>query len=83
MTVRIGVIGCGGIAGNHISGYKANGASITALMDITAEAANKRKAEDAPEAKVFESTEALLESGIVDAVSVCTGRGHHRDHRHT
>jgi predicted dehydrogenase len=34
MTLRIGIIGCGGIARAHVEGYRRNDAKITALMDI-------------------------------------------------
>ena len=42
MTIRIGIIGCGGIANMHIKGYAAcEGVKVVACSDIDAERAKK------------------------------------------
>ncbi|MCF7854776.1 MAG: Gfo/Idh/MocA family oxidoreductase [Candidatus Pacebacteria bacterium] len=71
MTTRIGIIGCGGIAHSHLAGYQENGASITALADVNAEALGNLAAESGG-AEMFDSAEALIRSGQVDAISICT-----------
>lgn len=71
MEIRYGIIGCGGIAKFHLEGCKASGLKVVAVADINPEAAAKF-AEEAGGAKVFNSADALLESGLVDAVSICS-----------
>jgi len=70
-NLRIGVIGCGGIASAHVAGYGEAGATITAVADTNGAAADNLAA-SLPGAKAFAESQALLESGLVDAVSICT-----------
>jgi predicted dehydrogenase len=70
MSLRAGIIGCGGIAKSHAAGYNANNITITAVTDLNPEAANAMAAETG--AAVFASAEELLNSGAVDVVSICT-----------
>jgi predicted dehydrogenase len=79
MTIRAGIIGCGGVARAHIAGYKDNGIKITALTDVNQEAAESTVKELAPEAQVFTTTEELLDSGKVDVISICTPPVVHAD----
>ena len=72
IRTRVGVIGCGAIAKLHLAGYQKNNVEITALADI-----NKARAEDMAKdmdnnPKCFNDYKALLESGQVDLVSICT-----------
>jgi predicted dehydrogenase len=69
--IKVGIIGCGGIANSHAAGYKANGVEIAAVTDVSREAAEKLAAQH-PGCKVFEDCKALIKSGLVSAVSVCT-----------
>lgn len=69
--IRIGIIGCGSIAKSHVEAYKQLGVSITALADINQQAAEAMGA-DLPEAVCFTDYKALIDSGLVDAVGVCT-----------
>jgi len=69
MSFKVGIIGCGGIAGAHVEGYRANGAEIVAVTDVSAEAAEKMAAETG--ASVYPDIRALLASGV-EVVSICT-----------
>jgi len=71
MEMKVGIIGCGGIAGSHISGYKENQIEVTAIADIALDA-EKRAKELVPDAKFFNDAGSLLKSGLVNAVSICT-----------
>ncbi|MDX1933152.1 MAG: Gfo/Idh/MocA family oxidoreductase [Capsulimonadales bacterium] len=80
--VRIGIIGCGGIAhGKHMPALKRqNNVEMTAFCDIEVE-----KAVDAAQkygvegAKSFIDYRELLTSGLVDAVNVCTPNNSHAE----
>lgn len=78
MKLNIGIIGCGGIAKRHIEGYRHNGITIAALADSSAQAA-QAAAQSVPEAKVFHSVTELLDSGTVNAISICTPPVSHRE----
>jgi predicted dehydrogenase len=69
--MRAGIIGCGGIARAHVKGYEANGVEVTALMDVS-EQALASMAAGVEGAKCFNRHESLLDSGLVDLVSICT-----------
>lgn len=71
MTLRIGIIGCGDVAQAHVEGYRKNNAEITALTDLNILAA-EAMAKSLNGAKCFDDYKLLIESGIVDAVSICT-----------
>jgi predicted dehydrogenase len=78
MTLKVGLIGCGGIAQHHIKGYQANQFSIAGITDPNAEALGAASAL-LPEAKAFTSYLELLDSGVVNAVSICTPPFTHRE----
>ncbi|MGG1676138.1 Gfo/Idh/MocA family protein [Neobacillus sp. NRS-1170] len=70
--LRVGVVGCGSIAQHrHLPEYKANkNVELVAVCDI-----NEERAKEVAEkfgAFAYTSYEELLNSGLVDAVSVCT-----------
>lgn len=73
--LRIGILGCGGIANHHVRGYQAAGASVAVACDIHEPAAQKLA--QGTGARVARSVEELLEDKP-DAVSVCTPPGAHR-----
>jgi predicted dehydrogenase len=80
-TVRVGVVGTGGIARAQITALKkiAN-VEITALADIRLEACEQVKKDlDLPAAKALKSWQELVKLPDVDAVTVCTPNGMHRD----
>ncbi|MEM2058779.1 MAG: Gfo/Idh/MocA family oxidoreductase [Thermoproteota archaeon] len=72
--IRVGIIGCGGIAASHVSGYLKSGmAEVVAFSDNRVERA-KALAEKSglPKARLYEDYEDLLKDKNVDAVSICT-----------
>lgn len=78
--LRIGIIGCGGIAnGKHLPSLKATGrAELVAFCDIIPERAkNAAKAFGAAEAKVYEDYRELLKDASIDVVHVCTPNKSH------
>jgi predicted dehydrogenase len=79
-TVRVGVIGAGGIArAAHIPGYQAcDGVEVAAVADVN-EAAARRVAEEFHIPQVFTDYRDLLALGTLDAVSVCTPNFMHKE----
>lgn len=71
MAVNVGIIGCGQIAGAHLQGYQNNGIPVAALADVNPEAL-KKLGERAPGAVRFTGYRELVDSGRVQAVSVCS-----------
>ena len=70
--IRVGVIGCGRISDAHIEGYKSfDGAQVVAVCDID-EAKAKAKAEEHGGLKYYTDYRKLIESGEIDAVSICS-----------
>lgn len=70
MTVKIGMIGAGGIARSHIKALsKVEQARIVTVFDLNTEGAAQVAAELG--ASVAESADALLDPAVIDAVFVC------------
>lgn len=72
--VRLGIIGCGNMGSSHIRDHikgRHHEIRITACADIILERAEKMK-EMLPFIKTFDSAEALIDSGEVDAVLIAT-----------
>lgn len=70
MAVRIGFLGCGGIANHHMARIKnIEEAEMVAFFDVDAERA--KKAVETYGGTVFDSAEKLCNEGGVDAVYVC------------
>lgn len=80
MTVKVGLIGAGGIAGAHLRGYQRipGEARVAAVADVAAEHA-QRRAEEAGGARVFTDYRDLLAEADVDAVDVCLPHHLHAD----
>lgn len=76
MSLKIGIIGVGGIAGAHYEGYKAAGAEVIAIADIYEPTLKKRKLEWGVE-QTFTNYEDLLALNELDAVSICTPNAFH------
>ena len=73
--LRIGVVGCGGIAHEHLKGYQDTpDVVVTAVYDISERAAVAFA--ELAKAEVSESIGDLISSGV-DAVSICTPPGVH------
>lgn len=79
-VVRVGIIGCGGIAnGKHMPALrKVEGVEMVAFCDIIEEKAVKAAAEfGTPDAKVYTDYKKLLEDKSIDVVHVCTPNRSH------
>jgi predicted dehydrogenase len=72
--IRVGLIGCGGISGKHLSELsKANGAVIYALCDINTDRLNAAGDKyGVPQERRFTDWHKLIECSEVDAVDICT-----------
>jgi predicted dehydrogenase len=71
MELKVGIIGCGGIARSHAGAYQKQGLKIVAVTDAVPEAA-KKLAEENAGAAVFKDFKDLLDQGGVNLVSICT-----------
>ncbi|HTI15310.1 MAG TPA: Gfo/Idh/MocA family oxidoreductase [Dictyobacter sp.] len=79
MTIKIGLIGCGGITQQHIRGYlKVPEAKVVAVSDVIAENAQKR-AEQVGGAQIFTDYNKMLASADIDAVDICLPHYLHKD----
>ena len=77
MSIRIGIIGAGGMANYHIPGFIAGGADVVAIADVNQVAA-KRVADKYGIASVFDSVPQMLKTAKLDAVSVITPNKFHK-----
>ena len=72
--VRLGIVGIGGMGSNH-AGYlsrgEVEGAELKAVADVSADRL-KWAAESLPGVKGFDTGDALIESGEVDAIIIAT-----------
>ncbi|MEM3551597.1 MAG: Gfo/Idh/MocA family oxidoreductase, partial [Candidatus Bathyarchaeia archaeon] len=73
MVVKVGLIGCGGIAPIHLEAYKKMGreVKVVALCDINLEQA-KRLAERFNIKKVYENYWEMFEKNSLDLADICT-----------
>ena len=80
MTIKIGLIGCGGIAEPHINGYLkvAQEARISAVCDVVAENAQKRS-QQVGGAQIFSDYNVMLAQADIDAVDICLPHHLHKD----
>ncbi len=81
MSIKVGIIGCGGIAnGKHLPSLKSLGerVELVAFCDIIVERAEKAKAEyGTPDAKVYEDYKELLKDESIQVVHVLTPNREH------
>lgn len=80
MSLRVGIIGCGGIAfGKHMPSLKKiKEVEMVAFCDIVKERAeNAAKQYGTPNAKVYTNYRELLEDKTIDVVHVCTPNRSH------
>ena len=81
MTIRVGIVGTGGISRAHHRTYTAiGGFEIVAVCDIIKSKANEAADKwGVPRKHVFTSYNKMLEMDEIDTVSVCTyNQGHRR-----
>ena len=72
MTIRIGIIGTGGIARAHVQGYVAAAdATITAMADVSRESLEQRAGEAGGSVTLYDDYADLLADDEVDAVDIC------------
>ena len=73
--LRVGIVGCGGIARAHLAGYRNSGsADVISVYDVSAKAARQFAADSG--AQVASSPEEMAIAGL-DAVSICTPPSFH------
>ena len=79
--IRVGIIGCGGIAwGCHVPYYvKDARTEVVAVCDIVAEKMEGMKTHRFPKAKCFADYRALLKCKEIDAVDICTPNDLHSE----
>ncbi|MEH1129192.1 Gfo/Idh/MocA family protein [Micromonospora sp. CPCC 206061] len=80
--LKVGIIGAGGIAGTHISGYQefADECRIVAICDVTPARAKERRAKfGLDETRVYDSAEAMLAGEELDLVSITTPPSTHAE----
>jgi UDP-N-acetyl-2-amino-2-deoxyglucuronate dehydrogenase len=68
--MRAGIVGCGNIAGNHVTAFRAADTEVVACCDVDAGRAAAFAARHSIPSSVT-SIDALLDLGV-DVVSVCT-----------
>jgi predicted dehydrogenase len=73
---RVGVVGTGGIAQNHVTGYKLAGAEVVALCDIDSATLAKR-AEQWNVPSTSTDFQNMLADPTIDAISICTPNSSH------
>ena len=74
--LRVGIIGAGNIARNHVKGYRAAGAQIVAIAD-TNPATRETRAAEWSVRHAFSDFRDLLALPGIDAVSICTPNAAH------
>lgn len=75
-TLRIGVVGCGAMGQGHLEVWAETfGAKVTAVCDGSPDRAEEFA--HRYEARAFTDLDALLDSGTIDALDVCTPSGLH------
>jgi len=81
MAIKIGLIGCGGIAEVHVNGYLKvrEDAQVTAVCDVVELNAQRRSTQVGGGAHIFSDYKALLSDGDVDAVDICLPHYLHKD----
>jgi predicted dehydrogenase len=76
--VRVGIVGCGGIARAHLSGYRiADDTEVVAVYDVSRQAAQALA--EVTGARVAVSPGEMAQVDALDAVSVCTPPASHFD----
>ncbi len=68
----IGLIGCGAITGDHLKAYRKAGYNVVALCDLDRAAAEERRQEFFPDAKVYTDCHKLLARDDVEVVDIAT-----------
>lgn len=78
-ALRVGIIGCGGIARCHVDGWTTNGCTITAVTDVQPKAMDQFIRDIEGDVAKFQDAARLIDSGLVDVVSVCSPPAAHAE----
>jgi predicted dehydrogenase len=80
-VIRIGLVGCGGIMGAHLPGWRSvkGRAEVTAACDVKRENALRRAQELGGNAKIYTDWKQMLAEQEVDAVDIALPHRLHRD----
>lgn len=81
MTIKVGLIGCGGIAEEHLKGYlklPREEAQVTAVCDVVAENA-QRRSQEAGGVPIFSDFHTFVNEADVNAVDICLPHHLHKD----
>ncbi len=76
MSIKVGVVGAGGMAQYHIAGFRAAGADVAGIADVSKEAA-QAAAIKFTIPKVYDDVASLLADETIDAVTVITPNKFH------
>ncbi len=81
MTLKIGMIGCGGIMRPHVDGWKkvTDRAQVVAMADVSPEAIAVRQAQLGTEVEKYSDFMQLLANPEIDAVDIALPHYLHRD----
>ncbi len=77
MSIKIGIVGAGGMAGYHVAGFRKAGAEIVALADVVRPAAEKAAAKHGIGRVFGDLSEMLRRVPDLDAVSVIVPNKYH------
>ena len=77
MSIKIGIVGAGGMANQHIPGFLSGGAEVVAIADVN-KAAAQRVADTFSISKVYDNIAKMLKAEKLDAVSVITPNKFHK-----
>src|SRR5690554_1747685 len=77
MSINIGIIGAGGMAGYHIQGFRAVGGKVLAVADVQGAAA-ERVAGEHTIPSAYDSVGEMLKKESLDAVSIITPNKFHK-----
>jgi len=81
MTIKVGLIGCGGITKRHVDGWNAiaSRAEIVAISDISEATAKVRAAQIGKPVKYYKDYHELLQDKAIDAVDISLPHFLHRE----
>ena len=77
MSIKIGIVGAGGMAGYHVAGFRRAGAEIVALADVSKAAAQRAIAKHGIGRAFGSLTEMLRGAPELDAVSIIVPNKYH------
>ncbi|MCX8205359.1 MAG: Gfo/Idh/MocA family oxidoreductase [Candidatus Nezhaarchaeota archaeon] len=69
--LRVGIVGCGSVAGHHVDAWRKNRAEVVAVCDVVEEKA-RGFALNHGVGSYFKSVDDMLENTKLDVVSICT-----------